>query len=98
MSKIALFTDLHIGVHQNNENWYSTAIQWVKWFKTICIENKVENIIFCGDYFDTRHEINNKLHKTKKFVIRYDYVCKHKVNLSIGFCDSGALLHHHYCF
>ena len=28
--KIAFFTDLHIGVHQNSEKWYDVAYEWAK--------------------------------------------------------------------
>lgn len=69
MNKIALFSDLHIGSHQNSEKWHSVCIQWLKWFKQSCLNNGVKSIIFCGDFYDTRHELNNKSLNIGKVVI-----------------------------
>lgn len=94
--KIALFTDLHIGAHQNNEKWLSIAISWSKWFKKSCIENNIDEIIFCGDFFDDRHELNNYSINIGKTIIEYlrsnfklhllvgNHDCYHKENTTIN--------------
>ena len=33
--KIAFFTDLHIGVHQNNERWLDVTYKWAKWLSSM---------------------------------------------------------------
>ena len=32
-NKVAIFSDLHLGVHQNSSFWIDVALNWVKWFK-----------------------------------------------------------------
>ena len=31
-SKYAIFTDLHLGVHQNSSTWHGIALKWADWF------------------------------------------------------------------
>lgn len=56
--KIAVFSDLHIGVHQNSRAWHSIAEEWAKWIIPELKRKKIKDIVFCGDYFHTRDEIS----------------------------------------
>jgi len=58
MSKIAIFTDLHLGVHQNSNFWLDVSIDWVKWFADQLNTKKINQIVFCGDFFHYRNEIS----------------------------------------
>ena len=71
--KIAFFTDLHIGVHQNNERWLDVTYRWAKWFTSELKEKNINKIIFGGDLFHYRDEINVKtLHFTDKLLDLFD--------------------------
>jgi len=62
-SEIAIFSDLHLGVHNNSHNWHQIAYDWVKWFKNKLIERDIVDIIFCGDWYHERSAIGgNTLH------------------------------------
>jgi len=60
MSKVAFFTDLHLGVHQNSDKWLKTAVDWAEWFKSEVEKNEIDQVIFGGDFFHYRDEVNVK--------------------------------------
>ena len=37
--KIAVFSDLHLGVHQNSTFWLEQSVEWFKWFVNDLEEN-----------------------------------------------------------
>ena len=57
-NKVAIFSDLHLGVHQNSSFWIDVALNWVKWFKQDLHNKGIKDIIFCGDFFHYRDEIS----------------------------------------
>lgn len=56
-SRVAIFSDLHLGVHQNHSFWHDVSMKWCEWF--ICETNKrnIDTILFLGDYFHYRDEV-----------------------------------------
>ena len=60
MSKIAFFTDLHLGIHQNSDKWLNTSLEWAKWFRQEVEKNEIDQIVFGGDFFHYRDEVNVK--------------------------------------
>lgn len=59
----AVFTDLHLGVHQNSTAWHNIGLRWADWFVEELKKNKITNIIFAGDFFHSRSEISvNTIH------------------------------------
>lgn len=61
--KIAIFSDLHLGVHVNSPVWYDISEEWAKWYTNELHEKDIKKIIFCGDFFHNRSEITvNTLH------------------------------------
>lgn len=61
--KYAIFSDLHLGVHQNSSNWHNIALDWVDWFVKDLKEREIKDIIFTGDFFHSRSEISvNTIH------------------------------------
>jgi DNA repair exonuclease SbcCD nuclease subunit len=61
--KYAIFSDLHLGVHQNSSNWHNIALDWVDWFVKDLEEKKIKHVIFTGDFFHSRSEISvNTIH------------------------------------
>jgi DNA repair exonuclease SbcCD nuclease subunit len=57
-SKIAIFSDIHVGVHHNSKFWHDVSLDWAKWFIRDLKEKGIEDIVFCGDYFHTRDEVS----------------------------------------
>ena len=57
-SKIAIFSDLHLGVHGNSAQWHDIAINWCRWFVEDLKRNNIKDIIFCGDWYHNRSEIS----------------------------------------
>jgi len=61
--KYAVFSDLHLGVHQNSSSWHQIAIEWVDWFVEDLKARGIKDIIFTGDFFHSRSEISvNTIH------------------------------------
>lgn len=61
--KICCFSDVHIGVHQNNIFWYNVAENFFTWVSEYLKKENIEDIIICGDLFHYRDEISvNTIH------------------------------------
>lgn len=55
---IALFTDIHIGVHRDSPLWHQIALNWVDWFVEELKKRNIKNILFCGDFFHNRSSVD----------------------------------------
>jgi len=67
--KIAFFTDLHVGVHQNNERWLDVTYKWAEWFTSELKKKNINKVVFGGDLFHYRDEISVKtLHFTDRLL------------------------------
>jgi len=93
-SKIALFSDLHIGVHKDSSVWHTIALNFGDWFVKELNRKNIKDIIFCGDFFHTRHEIEQTtlkcgiefLNKFKDFnlvMIPGNHCCYFKSNATV---------------
>jgi len=62
-SKVAVFSDLHLGIHLNSPVWHDISTNWANWIRTELKQKEITEIIFCGDFFHNRSEITvNTLH------------------------------------
>ena len=57
-SKVAIFSDLHLGIHSNSSEWHKYAIEWANWFREECRDKGIKDLIFCGDWHHNRSEIS----------------------------------------
>jgi len=57
-NKIAIFSDLHLGIHSNSSEWHTYAIEWANWFREECRDKGIKDLIFCGDWHHNRSEIS----------------------------------------
>jgi DNA repair exonuclease SbcCD nuclease subunit len=57
-SRIAIFSDIHIGVHQNSKFWHEVSWKWAEWYISELKKRDITDIVFCGDYFHTRDEVS----------------------------------------
>jgi len=72
MAKTAIFSDLHLGVHQNSDFWLGVANKWADWYITELNDRGITDVIFCGDFFHYRDEISVKtLNFAKDFLDKF---------------------------
>lgn len=57
-SKVAIFSDLHLGIYGNSESWHKVALEWANWIAKELNEKKIKDIFFLGDFFHNRSEIS----------------------------------------
>ena len=57
-NRIAIFSDLHLGVHQNSNFWIDTSAKWAEWFKNDLESKDIDTLVFCGDLFHYRDEVS----------------------------------------
>jgi len=57
-SRVAIISDLHLGVHTNSTQWHDIAITWANWFCKELKKQNIKDIIFCGDWYHNRSEIS----------------------------------------
>ena len=70
--KVAIFSDIHLGVHQNSDFWLGVANQWSDWYIEDLKSKGISDIIFCGDFFHYRDEISVKtLNFAKDFLDKF---------------------------
>jgi len=56
--KVAIFSDLHLGVHQDSAVWHETALNWCDWFVDELKEKNITDIFFLGDFFHYRSDVS----------------------------------------
>lgn len=56
--KIAIFTDIHIGVHRDSPVWHQIALDWTDWFVKQVKDKNIQNVLFCGDFFHNRSSVD----------------------------------------
>lgn len=61
LKKILFFTDLHFGIHSNSQKYINICTDTVSWIKDVCKNNSVTDVIFGGDFFDSRSSIDVRL-------------------------------------
>lgn len=67
--KFAIFTDLHLGIKQDDSSWHEVALQWCDSMVDTLKEKNVKDIIFLGDFFHNRNTICvDTLNVTSKFL------------------------------
>jgi hypothetical protein len=49
-NKVAIFSDIHLGVHQNSDFWLGVANQWADWYISELRKRDIQRIIFCEDF------------------------------------------------
>jgi DNA repair exonuclease SbcCD nuclease subunit len=80
--KIGIFSDIHLGLYQDNELWHDTALNFAKWASRVYSERDINQILIPGDIFHNRNEINvNTLSVAKKF---FDYFKNFEIFISTG--------------
>lgn len=82
MSKVAIFSDLHLGIKQDSAVWHEIGLNWCKWFASELKKHNVDTIVFLGDFFHTRNNISaNTLHVASKLL---DMLKEFKMHIILG--------------
>lgn len=68
--KLAIFSDIHFGDNKDSKTRLSTTLQFIKQFITICKQEKVDRIIFLGDWFDNRKTINTITYNISYYCVK----------------------------
>lgn len=56
--KVAIFSDLHLGIYGNSPDWHNIAHKWADWIVKDLKKKKIKDILFLGDFFHNRSEIS----------------------------------------
>jgi len=56
--RVALFSDLHLGIYGNSEQWHKVALDWADWIVGDLKSRGLKDIFFLGDFFHNRSEIS----------------------------------------
>lgn len=59
--RVLFFTDLHFGIHSNSQKYIDVCTQTVKWVGELCAERSISDVVFGGDFFDSRSSIDVRL-------------------------------------
>lgn len=71
-TKVAIFSDLHLGIYGNSEKWHDTALKWADWMVEELSSKSIVDIFFLGDFFDNRTEISvQTLHVASKIIEKF---------------------------
>lgn len=91
----AIFSDLHLGVHQNSSTWHKIANDWSDWFVSELKKKNIKNILFLGDYFHSRSDISvNTLHVASDITDKFkDFHLKMIVGNHCSFLKDKADIH-----
>jgi DNA repair exonuclease SbcCD nuclease subunit len=57
-SKVAIFSDLHLGVHLDAVTWHQVALNWCDWFVAEIKKQDIKDVLFLGDFFHHRSDIS----------------------------------------
>ena len=49
--RFAIFSDLHLGIKQNDEGWHQIAFDWCDWFIDSLKKNNIQEIVFLRRFF-----------------------------------------------
>jgi DNA repair exonuclease SbcCD nuclease subunit len=72
-NRVAIFTDLHLGVHQNSSSWHDIGKKWADWFISSLKENNIKTILFTGDFFHSRSEISvNTIYAASELLKKFE--------------------------
>lgn len=59
MNRIAIFSDLHLGIKQDSSDWHTIALEWCDWFVEQLNARNIKTIYFLGDFFHNKFVISS---------------------------------------
>lgn len=61
MRKVLFFTDIHFGIHSNSQRYVDICTDTMDWVGKVCEERNIGEVVFGGDFFDSRSSIDVRL-------------------------------------
>lgn len=55
--KIALVSDIHMGVHQSSDAWHQISLDFARWLKDTLQEKNIKDIVILGDVLHDKDEV-----------------------------------------
>jgi DNA repair exonuclease SbcCD nuclease subunit len=55
--KIAIISDIHMGVHQSSELWHQTSLNFASWLKNTLHERDIKDVVILGDVLHDKDEV-----------------------------------------
>ena len=81
--KVAIFSDLHLGLYGNSTEWHEIALKWADWITADLKKKKIVDIFFLGDFFHNRSEISvQTIHVASELVAKFK-----NFNMSVKYCN-----------
>jgi DNA repair exonuclease SbcCD nuclease subunit len=72
-SKVGCFSDIHIGLYQDSQEWHDISLEFAKKSSQYYRENGIKTIVIAGDVFHNRSEISLKtIYAAKQFFDCFD--------------------------
>ena len=56
--KVAIFSDLHLGIRQDSPEWHATAFAFADFLAAECKRRGITEAVFLGDFFHSRHAVS----------------------------------------
>jgi DNA repair exonuclease SbcCD nuclease subunit len=70
--KVAIFSDLHLGLYGNSTDWHDVALKWADWITNDLKKKKITDIFFLGDFFHNRSEISvQTIHVASELISKF---------------------------
>jgi len=70
--KLAIFTDLHLGIKSDDHKWHKVAFDWADSMIERLDNDGIDTIVFLGDFFHNRSTISvDTLNATSKFLDKF---------------------------
>lgn len=70
--KVAIFSDLHLGLYGNSTEWHQIALNWADWIVADLKKKKISTIFFLGDFFHNRSEISvQTIHVASELISKF---------------------------
>ena len=72
-SKVAIFSDLHLGLYGNSTDWHDIALKWADWIVEDMKKKKIKDVFFLGDFFHNRSEISvQTVHVASELITKFE--------------------------
>lgn len=70
--KVAIFSDLHLGLYGNSTEWHEIALKWADWITADLKKKKISDVFFLGDFFHNRSEISvQTIHVASELIAKF---------------------------
>ena len=78
--KLAVFTDLHLGIKSDDHKWHKVALEWADSMIGKLSKEGIDNIVFLGDFFHNRSTISvDTLNVTSRFLDKFKNFTLHMI-------------------